>query len=106
MVGVILGRMENGERKIGEKMGEGCLVERGRGEGFWWDLGIFSPGPPKSISPIWEEKIWKEKGIEKVPKLSPSLHVNVFFFYFLLFIFFIFNFKRWDFSPYFFNVSF
>ena len=32
MVGVILGRMENGERKIGEKMGEGCLVERGRGE--------------------------------------------------------------------------
>ena len=80
MVGVILGRMENGERKIGEKMGEGCLVERGRGEGFWWDLGIFSPGPPQSISPIWVEKIGKEKGIEKIPKLSPSLHVNVFFF--------------------------
>ena len=82
MVGVILGRMENGERKIGEKMGEGCLVERGRGEGFWWDLGIFSPGPPQSISPIWEEKIGKEKGIEKIPKLSSSLHVNVFFFFF------------------------
>ena len=90
MVGVILGRMENGERKIGEKMGEGCLVERGRGEGFWWDLGIFSPGPPQSISPIWVEKIGKEKGIEKIPKLSPSLHVNVFFFLFFIIYFFYF----------------
>ena len=78
-------------------MGEGCLVERGRGEGFWWDLGIFSPSPPQSISPIWEEKIGKKKGIEKIPKLSPSLHVNVFFFFF---------FKRWDFSPLFFQCVF
>ena len=106
MVGVILGRMENGERKIGEKMGEGCLVERGRGEGFWWDLGIFSPGPPKSISPIWEEKIGRRRILRKYQNYPLPSTLMSFFFYFLLFIFFIFNFKRWDFSPYFFNVSF
>ena len=63
---------------------------RGEGERFWWDLGIFSPGPPQSISPIWEEKIGKEKDIEKIPKLSPSLHVNVFFFFIFYYLFFLF----------------
>ena len=30
---------------------ERCLVRRGRGREFWWDLRDFSPDPPKHYLP-------------------------------------------------------
>lgn len=50
LVGMILGRIEKNEWKIGEKIGgtwERCLVGRGEGRKKWWGLVIISPGPPK-----------------------------------------------------------
>lgn len=74
------------EKRGGENSREN---ERGKGRRFWWDLSIFSLGPPKSY--LSNLKIF-EQSLEKTPKLPLNYALTVLFavvfflFYFSYFV--------------------
>ena len=56
--------MENWEERSEESIFSRCLVEREEGKKKWWDLSVFSLGPPKYFL-LKFEKMLKGKPVKE-----------------------------------------
>jgi len=86
---VIRGRIEKGERKIVL----GCLVGKEKWEGFWKDLSVFFPSPPKMNLPDLGRK---KKGLKSKDQFRLRYKVAPQFIWDFLFAFLIFYFNQFN----------
>ena len=88
--------MKNYEEKMRRKTFWSVFGWVGRKENKWWNLGVFSPGPPKSFLPKIERKLKRKIGHYFLDKNShvqvhmglSTLFCFIFFFLFSIFFFF------------------